>query len=142
MAVTATLYNIFKSEVMKGTFNLSSDTIRVALCTSSYTPDIDTHEDFADITNEVSGTGYTAEGAELASKTVTKDTTNNKGVFDAADTAWTSSTITARYAIVYKDTGTTSTSTLIGYIDFGQNESTSGSTFTITWNANGIVSIA
>lgn len=142
MAVTATVYNIFKSEVLNGGFDLTDDTIKVALCTSSYTPDIDTHEDFADITNEVSGTGYTAGGATLGSKTVTKDTTNNKGVFDAADTAWSSSTITARYAIVYKSTGTAGTSQLIMYIDFGQDESTSDSTFTITWNANGILSNA
>lgn len=59
-------------------------------------------------------------------------------VFDAADVTWSSSTLTARYAILRKDTGTGSTSPVIGYMDFGENVSSTNSTFQVAWNASGI----
>jgi len=60
---------------------------------------------------------------------------------DAADTTWASSTITARYAVVYASTGTASTSPLIGYVDFGSDQSSTNGNFTITWDATGIVRV-
>lgn len=126
---------------MDGSIDLDTDTIKVALVTSSYTPDQDTHEDFADVTNEITGTGYTAGGAALANKAVTKDTTDNEGVFDADDVTWSSSTITARGAVVYKDSGTASTSWLVCYLDFGSDQSSSSGNFTIQWNAEGILNL-
>ena len=133
------VYNSLKKALADADIDLANDTIKVALVTSSYTPDQDNHEDFADITNEVSGTGYTAGGATLASKTVTKDNTNDRGVFDAADVTWSSSTITARGAIVYKDTGTPATSQLICYKDFTSDKTTTAADFKITWSADGII---
>lgn len=126
---------------MNGGIDLDTDTIKVALVTSSYTPDIDAHDNFDDITNEVSGTGYTAGGATLGSVTVTVDNTDNEGVFDAADTSWASSTITARGAVIYKSTGTASTSKLICYVDFGSDVTSTSSTFQITWNSEGILNL-
>jgi hypothetical protein len=124
---------------MNGGIDLDSDTIRLALVTSSYTPDQDAHEYFDDVTNEVSGTGYTADGAALANKAVTQDNTDNEGVFDADDVEWANSTITARAGVLWKDTGTDATSPLIRYVDFGQDKSTSGTTFKVTWPAEGIL---
>ena len=115
------------------------DTIKISLHTSTLTPSPDTHTYFSDLTNEVSGTGYTAGGATLASKTLTQDNTNDRGVADAADTTWAASTITARYAAVYKSTGTPSTSAVIGIIDFGADKSSSATDFVIQYHANGIV---
>lgn len=135
------IYNSFKQKIMDGSIDLDTDTIKVALVTSSYTPDQDTHEDFADVTNEITGTGYTAGGAALANKAVTKDTTDNEGVFDADDVTWSSSTITARGAVVYKDSGTASTSWLVCYLDFGSDQSSSSGNFTIQWNAEGILNL-
>jgi len=135
------IYNSFKKKIMDGSIDLDTDTIKVALVTSSYTPVQDTHDFFDDVTNEVSGTGYTAGGATLGSKTVTQDDTNDRGVFDAADTSWSSSTLTARGAVIYKSTGVASTSPLIGYIDFGTNRTSNVSTFQIVWNADGILYI-
>src|ERR1044072_4016231 len=109
------IFNSFKRDIMNGALDLDTDTIKVALVTSSYTPNQDTHTKFSDVTNEVSGTGYTAGGTALANKAVTADNTDNEGVFDADDVTWSSSTITARGAVVYKDTGTASTSKLICY---------------------------
>lgn len=132
------VYNSFKRDIASGAIDLDTDTIKVALVTSSYTPDIDAHTKFSDVTNEVTGTGYTAGGATLGTVTVTADNTNNRGVFDAADTSWANSTITARGAVIYKSTGTASTSPLIGYVDFGADKVSSAGAFTITWSADGI----
>lgn len=113
-----------------------SDTIKVALCTSTYTPSQTTHAYFSSITNEVSGTGYTAGGATLGSKTATKSSLTVS--LDAADASWTTATITARYAVIYKDTGTGSTSPVLGYVDFGADQTSTAGTFTITWDSTGI----
>lgn len=135
------IYNSFKRDIMDGSIDLNTDDIQVALVTSSYTPNIDTHDNFDDITNEVSGTGYTAGGADLANEAVTVDTTDDEGVFDADDVTWSSSTITARGAVLYKNTGTPSTSKLICYFDFGSDKVSSSGNFTIAWNAEGILNL-
>lgn len=135
------IYNSFKKLIMDGSIDLDTDTIKVMLVTSAYTPDQDSHDYKDDVTNEVTGTGYTAGGATLASVTVTQDNTDDEGVFDAADVTWGSSTITARAAVVYKDTGTASTSPLICYIDFGTDKTSSNGDFKITWNSEGIVNL-
>lgn len=135
------IFNSFKRDIMNGGIDLDTDTIKVALVTSSYTPDQDAHDNFDDVTNEASGTGYSAGGATLGSVTVSADNTDNEGVFDAADTTWGSSTITARGAVIYKSTGTASTSKLIAYIDFGADKSSSAGSFTIQWNSEGILNL-
>jgi hypothetical protein len=109
-----------------------------ALTTSTFVPDIDVHDFFNDVTNEVTGTGYTAGGATLASPTLTYDTATDQIRLDAADTTWTTSTLTARIAIGYKSTGTASTSPLIFFVNFGADVSTTAGTFQITWDATGI----
>jgi hypothetical protein len=135
------IFNSFKRDIMNGSIDLDTDTVKVALVTSSYTPNQDTHDNFDDVTNEVSGTGYTAGGSALANKAVTADNTDNEGVFDADDVTWGSSTITARGAVVYKDTGTASTSKLVCYIDFAADKVSSAGNFTIAWNAEGILNL-
>lgn len=143
MSVTALLYGSFPAKLANKEINYLSDTIKVALVTSAYTPAQDTHAYFSDITNEVTGTGYTAGGATLGSKTVTYTAGTNTQAFDAADTAWTTATITARYAIIYDATpGTAATDPLIGYVDFGADVTSTAGTFTIVWDAAGLFSIA
>lgn len=132
--------NKTKSKFFKGSIALLTDTIKVMLLTSSASYNVDTTEFISDINaNEIAGTGYTAGGATLASKTVTEDNTNDLSVFDAADVTWTTSTLTARYIAIYKDTGTPSTSPVIRIIDMGGNQSTVAADFKITWNSNGIL---
>lgn len=139
MAVTTKWYGVPVKNMYLGTnvFDWNTDTIKVALATSSYTPDQDAHDFFNDITNEVSGTGYTAGGVTITSPTGTYDTASNEIRLDCDDPTWTTATFTARYAIFYKDTGTASTSPLIGYIDFGADASVAAGTFTIVLNASG-----
>ncbi len=135
------IYNNFKKLIMNGSIDLDTDTIKVALVTSTYVPDQDLHTMFSDVTNEVVGTGYTAGGNTLGTVTVTADNTDNEGVFDAADTSWTTSTITARAAVIYKSTGVASTSALIAYVDFLSDKISTAGTFTIAWNAEGILNL-
>lgn len=140
--MASVVYNAYKARQLGlGTLIEDGDTIKCALVTSTYTADVDAHDFFDDITNEVSGTGYTAGGATLASVTVSADNTDNEGVFDAADTSWTTATITARGAVIYKSTGTASTSPLICYIDFGADKVSTAGTFLITWAAEGIINL-
>lgn len=142
MAVTAFLYGSVPTKLANKEIDWDTDTIKVALCTSTYTPAQDTHDYFNDITNEVSGTGYTAGGATLTTKTVGYTAGTNVTKFDADDVSWTTSTITARYAVLYVDTGgASSTDPLIGYVDFGTDVSSSAGTFSITWDAAGIFTV-
>ncbi|CAB4149660.1 hypothetical protein UFOVP552_17 [uncultured Caudovirales phage] len=137
------LYGQFLSQALNKEIDWDTDTIKVALLTNSYTPDQDAHNYFDDVVaNEVSGTGYTAGGNTLANKTNAYNSATNVIVLDADDTTWSSSTITARYAVVYDATpATNATRPLIGYVDFGSDQSSSNGNFTITWDATGIVRI-
>ena len=142
MAVTAKLYGKALQSAFNGEINWLSNALKVMLCTSAYTPDQDTHQNKSSVTNEASGTGYTAGGAALATPTVNYTAGTNTLVLDAADTAWTGSTITARYAVIYNSTpGTDATRPLIAYVDFGADVSTTAGTFTITWDAAGLVTL-
>jgi hypothetical protein len=144
-AVTGGLYGVpiknLTTGVTNGVWDWDTDTIKCALTTSTYTVDIDTHDFFNDVTNEITGTGYTAGGATLASTAGSYDTATDQARLDAADTTWTTSTLTARIAVVYKSTGTGSTSPLISFLNFGADVSTTAGTFQITWDATGIVVI-
>ena len=137
------LYGNFLKQALNKEIDWDSDTIKVALLSSSYTPNQDTHDYYDDVSaNEVTGTGYTTGGITLASKTSTYDGTNNVIVLDAADVTWSSSTITARYAVVYDDSGASAAAkALIGYVDFGSDQSSTNGNFTITWDSTGIVRI-
>jgi len=137
------LYGQFLSQALNKEIDWDTDTIKVALLTNAYTPDQDAHNYLDDvIANEVSGTGYTAGGNTLANKTNAYNAGTNVIVLDADDTTWSSSTITARYAVVYDATpATNATKPLIGYVDFGSDQSSSNGNFTITWDATGIVRI-
>lgn len=137
------LYGSFLVKALNKEVDWDSDTIKVALLSNAYTPNQDTHDYYDDVSgNEVTGTGYTTGGITLASKTITYDGATNVIVLDAADVTWSASTITARYAVVYDDTpATAATKPLIGFVDFGSDQSSSSGNFTITWDATGIVRV-
>ena len=132
------IYDCFKEDLMVADVNLGTggDTLKVALLDNSHAFDA-TDTVWSDISaNEISGTGYTAGGATLASQAVA--VASNTAAFDAADTSWTTATITAYHAVIYD---TTNTNSLICSIDFGGAQTATTGTFTIEWNANGIVSL-
>jgi hypothetical protein len=124
------LYNSAVDDMARGAIDFDTDTFKVMLVTSSYTPDKDTHDKRNDVTNEVSGTGYTAGGVTSAC-TVTKDTANDRVTLSFAAVSWASSTITARGAVIYKSTGTASNDNLVAYNDFGSDVASASGTFTV-----------
>lgn len=97
MAITQAVCKSFRSEYLKGTHALETDTLKCALYTSSASLDADTTAYSS--TNEVTGTGYTAGGVTLTNVAVTLDGTGV--ILDADDPVWTASTITARGALIY-----------------------------------------
>lgn len=141
MAVTAHWYGNALRRLASGQVNWETDVVRVALLTAAYSPDQDAHDTFADVSAfETSGTGYTAGGEAIANKTLLPyDAPTNRQGLDGDDVTWANSTITARYAVVYIDDG--STNPLLGYIDFGEDVSSTNASFTIQWDANGIFTL-
>ena len=124
------IYNSFWADLGAGTIDLDTNTFKVMLVTSSYTADKDAHDRRNDVTNEVSGTGYTAGGA-TCTITIATNTSLDRTTYTFTSVNWPTSTITARGAVVYKSTGTSSTDALVFYNDCGTNVSTTATTFTI-----------
>jgi len=134
------IYNRFKANLMNKEVDLEADTIKVALLDNNHSFNADDNT-WSDVSaNEISGTGYTAGGEELANKSVTQDDTNDKAVFDADDVSWTSATFTAYHAVIYDVT--LASDDLICSIDFGGAKSVSNGTFTIQWDSNGIITLS
>jgi hypothetical protein len=139
-AVTALIYGVPVKNQYDGTAvsDWDTDTQKIALLTA-YSANQDTHDFFDDVSAaEITGTGYTAGGATLASKTAQYDTATDQVRLDAADPSWTTSTLSATDAVVYKSTGTPSTSPLLVGIDFGGTVSTTAGTFAVTIDSLGL----
>lgn len=120
-----------KGMTSNGTIDWASDTIKARLVASSVTPDKD----------DTSMTGYTGIGTDqtLGSKTKTKDTTNDRIVFDAADPTWAAVAggATIGWIVVYKFVTNDAGSTPIFVIDVTDTP-TNGSDIVWTVNAGGI----
>jgi len=132
-----TFLNALKNDLDLDLDDTTADRFKVMLVTSSYTPDFGTHDFKADVTNEVSGTGYDADGKSLSSVTLTQS--GGTITFDADDVTWASSTITARGAVVYDSS--LPSEPLICYIDFGADKSSSSGDFVLSFNASGIFTL-
>ena len=125
------IYNSAVDDMARGAIDFDTDTFKVMLVTSAYSPNKDTHDKRDDVTNEVSGTGYTAGGVTSAC-TVTKDTANDRVTLSFAAVNWATSTITARAAVIYKSRGgASSADELVCYVDFGADVSSSSATFSL-----------
>lgn len=140
MAVTSKTYGLMTLSALAKEINFASDDIRAMLCTSAYVPNQDTHRYKSSVTNEVVGTGYTAGGQALTSKTITYDAGSNTTTLSCANPSWPTSTVTARYLVFYDNTpATDATRPLLAYVDFGEDRSTGATTFTYTVPSTGIV---
>lgn len=143
MAITASgLYGLTIEKMLIDTAgqSLEAETHKVLMVQDAHTPDFDVHDFRDDVTNEVSGTGYTAGGETLTTTEITLAT--GTLTFDAADVSWASSTITdAMAAIGYFNVGTAATDQLVFLSDFVTSASSSSGTFTIQWNASGIFTL-
>jgi hypothetical protein len=125
------IYNSAVDDMARGAIDFDTDTFKVMLVTSTYAPNKDTDLKRSAVTNEVTGTGYTAGGVTTAC-TVTKSTANDRVTLSFAAVNWASSTITARAAVIYKSRGgLASTDELVCYVDFGADVSSSSATFSL-----------
>jgi hypothetical protein len=125
------IYNSCLDDTVKGSIDFDTDTFKMILVTSSYTA-AKTHAKRSDVTNEVSGTGYTT-GGNAAAATCTKDNTNNREDITFAITSWTTATITARAGVIYKSRGgLASADELVAYVDFGTDVTSTAGTFSVT----------
>ena len=134
MAITQAMSTLFKKDLLLGDHHLDTDTIHIALYTSSAS--LDAATDGYTTSNEVSGSGYSAGGNALSSKAVTENSTS--GVFDAADPEWTSASFTARGALIYNKTlGDASSNSrgAIAVLNFGGDFTVAGGTFKIVFPA-------
>ena len=134
--------NHFLAEILKGNIDCdaSGDTFNLSLHTSSMTPDKDM-QTYSDLTNEVgtTGTNYSTGGYAFTSSnnSVSEVTASDWAYFDIGeDASWASSTITARYGALYVQT---TPKELVCIFDFTEDKSSSNGTFTVQFNANGIV---
>tara|TARA_R100000742_G_C4259632_1_gene77447 strand:+ start:403 stop:873 length:471 start_codon:yes stop_codon:yes gene_type:complete len=143
MAISQALCTSFKQEILQGIHNFtngsgggtttstgSGNTFKIALFTSSASLGAGTTA-YAD-SNQASGTGYSAGGNTLTN--VTPTTSSTTALTDFADTTWSSSTITARGALIYNSSTTAgSANRAVAVLDFGSDKTTSAGDFTITF---------
>lgn len=133
----------FKKELMEAKHNFlnsGGDTFKIPMYTnsSSFTAATTAYT----TSNEVTGTNYTAKGNTLTR--VDPSTSSTTALTDFADTTWSSSTITARGAMIFNEDVSGDTSVVI--LDFGADKSSSSGDFTIQFPAadasNAIIRIA
>lgn len=132
MAFTgSSLCTSFKTELMTATHNFAASgghTFKIALYTNSASPTAATTA--YSTSNEVSGTGYTAGGNTLTNVAPTSSGTT--AFTDFADTTWSSSTITARGALIYNSS---SSNKSVAVLDFGSDKTSTSGDFTIQFPA-------
>jgi hypothetical protein len=143
MAITQAMCSSFKQELLEAKHNFlnsGGDTFKIALYTSSASLGAATTA--YTTSNEVSGTNYTAKGNTLTRVNPSLDGTT--AITDFADTTWSSSTITARGALIFNEDTTGDTSVLV--LDFGADKTSTAGDFTIAFPAadasNAIIRIA
>ena len=127
MAITQAMCTSFKKELLEGVHNFllsGGDTFKVALFTSSASLDAGTTAYSA--TNEVSGDGYSSGGNTLTK--VNPASSGTTAFTDFANTTWSSSTITARGAVIYNSTDSDKA---VAVLDFGSDKSSDTGDFTI-----------
>ena len=130
MAISQAMCTSFKAEILDEQHDLVADTIKIALYTSSASLGAGTTA--YSTSNEISGTGYTAGGVALTSKTVS--TSGTTAFFDADDPTWTSASFTANGALIYNDTNSDKA---IAVLAFGGDFTVAGGTFKIVFPAAG-----
>ena len=148
MAITQAMCTSFKVDLLNGIHafgttvaraDTTADTMYMALYTSSATLDATTTAYTA--TNEVSGTGYSAGGQALT--TVAPTSSGTTAYLDFNDETWTSSTITARGALIYNSDQSNKS---VAVLDFGSDKTSTAGDFTVVFPtadaSNAIIRIA
>lgn len=139
MTIPLTPFDRFVQGQLTGSHvvDFDSDTIKLALTTSVYTPNKATHEFFTDVTNEISGGGYASGGNALSGKTVGLNTSVTPHfVYWLADAlTFAAITNTFRRGVLYYDHGSPTISPLIAWMDWDINQSPAGINYVVQWAA-------
>ena len=146
MAITASgLYGLSWEKMLIDTLgeSLEAEDNKLGLVTDTYAPNFDTHDFHADLTNEITGGNYAKDAVITTEVTLSSGTLT----FDAADNVFDNAgandvTITdAMAAILWTETGLSATDQLIGLWDFVTAASCTNSTFTVQYNASGLITL-
>jgi len=135
MAITSTLSNHFKHEVMDADIDFSSHTFKIILMNTTFAFDKDADATLSDVTADQLSTdnGYTQNDETLSNGSLTEDDSNDRGRMTWDDVTWTASGGSigpTGAAIIYDDTS--SDDTVVGCIDFGADHTiTDGSSLVI-----------
>tara|TARA_R100001440_G_scaffold29805_1_gene48087 strand:+ start:450 stop:884 length:435 start_codon:yes stop_codon:yes gene_type:complete len=133
----------FKKELLEGTHNFKNSggsTFQIALYTNSasFTASTTAYT----TSNEVSGTNYTAKGETLTR--VNPTTSGTTAFTDFDDATWSSSSITARGALIFNDSASGDPAVIV--LDFGSDKSSSSGDFKVVFPTadanNAIIRIA
>lgn len=139
-AGTWTFVNSSRTNLLNGTFDLDTDSFKMALFLS--TSDISaTETTYAGVTNEhANANGYTTGGIAV---TLTLAGTTTVTVDISVDPVWTASggSIIARFAIIYEVSGNV---LCYGLLDAAPADvtATSGNTLTVAAHASGVFTLA
>lgn len=126
------IYNSSLEDLARGAIDYDTDTFYMMLVTSSYVPNKDTHTKRSDVTNEASGSGYSA-GGQASAVTITKDTGNDRVDVGFATVTWATASVTAAGAVIYKRRGgASSADELVAFLDFGGNVTSTAGDFVVT----------
>ena len=143
MAITQAMCTSFKKELLEAKHNFllsGGSTFNIALYTSSATLSAATTA--YTTSNEVSGTNYSAKGGELTR--IDPSTSGTTALTDFADETFSSSTITARGALIFNDSASGDPAVCV--LDFGADKSSSSGDFTVVFPtadaSNAIIRIA
>jgi len=121
------LYNVFRSMI-----HFDTDTFRMLLVSSSYSPSKN-HAKRSDIYDEIpSGNGYIQGGLDVDIQ-VLKDDRNSRVNIILGSATWTNASITAGGAVYYRiGSGGMTTDDLICFIEFDQDARSENGSFTVT----------
>lgn len=136
MSLTLTPYVNGLVNIGKGNIPLDGNNLYVALLTSAYTPSVANDAAWSQINSaEVTGAGYTAGGKALTGNSFGWDPTNQWAALIADPVSWATVTVTPRYGVVYKNTGTSTTSYLLSYFDWGTDTAYSNQPLQLTFGS-------
>lgn len=129
------VYSSFLPDVFNGNCN-TTHTYKAMLTASGYAEDRNAHTKRSNVTNEVTGTGYTAGGVTVpVSVALNTASTPPKLTLTIGAAVWPNSTITARKMVIYRARGgAASVDELVACVDNGVDLASNSST--MTWNAS------
>jgi hypothetical protein len=121
----------FRSDIVQGGQNLSSNTLKMALYTAYATLNPSTTAYTTD--NEIVGAGYTAGGVTITGVTITTDVATNTVYINFNNVSWPGASFTARGALIYNSSQSNKS---IAVLDFGSDKLFTATNNTVTMPVN------